>query len=87
MSASSGTLLWHYVDKWAEETPGSEALVFGDTRITWRECKDLVDKTAKALLAIGVEKGDRLSGVHHHLHGRFQGGGHLAGAFAEVYGG
>lgn len=50
--------LWHYVDKWASEKPGAEAVVFGDTRLTWAEVADAVDRTAKALLEIGVGRGD-----------------------------
>ena len=51
-------LLWHYVDKWAAEKPEAEAIVFGDTRMTWAQVADAVDRTAKALLEIGIGKGD-----------------------------
>jgi len=54
-------LTWHYVEKWAEKKPAVEALIFGDERLTWGDFKDRMDKTAKAYLEIGVEKGDRIA--------------------------
>jgi len=54
-------LTWHYVEKWAEKKPAVEALVFGDERLTWGDFKDRMDRTAKACLAIGVERGDRIA--------------------------
>lgn len=56
-------LLWHYVEKWAAEKPDHEALVFGERRISWREFKEQVDLAAKAFLALGVERGDRIAMV------------------------
>lgn len=57
------TLLWHYVAKWAEESPEAEALVFEDERITWAEFNDAVDRAARAFLAAGVRHGDRIAMV------------------------
>jgi acyl-CoA synthetase (AMP-forming)/AMP-acid ligase II len=57
------TLLWHYVEKWAAEKPDDEALVFGDERLTWRQFKEAMDRTAKAFLAAGVQPGDRIGMV------------------------
>ncbi|MCK9233484.1 MAG: acyl--CoA ligase [Syntrophales bacterium] len=54
-------LTWHYVEKWAQEKPGAEALVFGDERLSWKDFKDRMDRIARAYLAIGVEKGDRIA--------------------------
>jgi len=54
-------LTWHYVEKWAEKKPAVEALVFEDDRLTWGDFKDRMDKTARAYLEIGVEKGDRIA--------------------------
>ncbi|MBI5092458.1 MAG: AMP-binding protein [Candidatus Hydrogenedentes bacterium] len=51
-------LTWHYVEKWAAETPAREALVCGGERITWYEFKRRVDRAAKALLEAGVQRGD-----------------------------
>ncbi len=51
-------LLWHYVDKWSLERPDAEAIVFGARRMTWSQLADAVDRTARALLALGVEKGE-----------------------------
>ncbi len=54
-------LLWHYVDKWSLEKPDAEAIVFGATRMTWSQLADAVNRTARALLALGVEKGDSVA--------------------------
>jgi len=54
-------LLWHYVDRWAKQKPDDEAIVFGDERISWREFNIKVDRLAKGLLEIGIEKGDRIA--------------------------
>jgi acyl-CoA synthetase (AMP-forming)/AMP-acid ligase II len=52
---------WHYVEKWAVETPDAEALVFEIERINWRDFKLEMDRIALAFLAIGVQKGDRVA--------------------------
>jgi acyl-CoA synthetase (AMP-forming)/AMP-acid ligase II len=52
---------WHYVEKWAQETPDAEALVFGNERLTWKLFKAEMDRIAMAFLDIGVEKGDRVA--------------------------
>ncbi|MFM1920328.1 MAG: hypothetical protein RLZZ303_1962, partial [Candidatus Hydrogenedentota bacterium] len=61
--ASDMTLLWHYVEKWAERKPDAEALVFGEDRYSWRQFNDAVDRTARAFLDAGVQKGDRIAMV------------------------
>jgi len=61
MTGHDMTLLWHYVDRWAALKPDSEALVFGDTRLTWAQFKEQVDRTAKSFLELGVQKGDRIA--------------------------
>ncbi len=45
---------------WAHTTPETIACVSGDTRISYRELQEKVDRLAKALLAHGVKKGDRV---------------------------
>jgi acyl-CoA synthetase (AMP-forming)/AMP-acid ligase II len=50
-----------YPTWWAERTPTSEALVLGDRRLTWREFEAQVARCAKALIAAGVSKGDRVA--------------------------
>ena len=45
----------------AQVAPDAEALVFGDARITYAALADAIDALAKALLAAGVEKGDRVA--------------------------
>ena len=52
---------WHYVEKWAEQKPDAEAIVFEDQRITWGQFKDRMDRIARAYLEIGVERGDRVA--------------------------
>lgn len=63
MASHDMTLLWHYVDKWAAEKPEAKALVFEDERLSWAQFKEAVDRTAKAFLAAGVQKGDRIGMV------------------------
>jgi acyl-CoA synthetase (AMP-forming)/AMP-acid ligase II len=63
MSTDTMTRLWEYVKKWAERKPDQEALVFGDRRISWREFQVQVDRAAKAMLASGVQAGDRVGMV------------------------
>jgi len=63
MSITQPKLLWEYVSYWAERKPDAEALVFEDTRMSWAEFDAEVDKTAKAFLDAGVEKGDRIAMV------------------------
>lgn len=55
------TLLWQFVSHWAKERPGDEALVFEEERWTWAQFDDAVDRTARAFLAAGVERGDRIA--------------------------
>ena len=52
---------WHYVEKWAEEKPDAEAMVFEDQRVTWGEFRERVDQIACAFLEIGVERGERVA--------------------------
>ncbi len=54
-------LTWHYVEKWAAETPDAEALVFEETRLTWKNFKSQMDLAAKAFVEAGVKKGDRVA--------------------------
>ncbi|KAA3613862.1 MAG: long-chain fatty acid--CoA ligase [Calditrichaeota bacterium] len=52
---------WHYVEKWAKETPDAEALVSGNERLSWRDFKEEMDRVALAYLDIGVQRGDRIA--------------------------
>ena len=52
---------WHYVEKWAKETPAAVALVFGDERLSWQAFKAKMDCIARAFLDIGVQQGDRVA--------------------------
>ncbi len=50
-----------YVVHYAERTPGSEALVLDDRRVTYDELRKRVDNVARALVSAGVAKGDRVA--------------------------
>lgn len=52
---------WHYVEKWAVETPEAEALIFGEERLSWQAFKAEMDRIALAYLDVGVQKGDRVA--------------------------
>jgi len=52
---------WHYVEKWAEEKPDSEALVFEDRRMTWGQFKEQMDLISAAYFEVGIERGDRVA--------------------------
>ena len=50
-----------YVDKWASETPATEAIVFEEQRLTYAELARRVEDTAKAFLDAGLQHGDRVA--------------------------
>ena len=54
-------LIADYVAHHAKQTPTQEAVVFGDQRLTYAELETQICHCAKALLAQGVEKGDRVA--------------------------
>jgi len=54
-------LITDHLDRWATERPNQDFLVLGDTRLTYAEAKTLVDRVARALMAHGVDKGDRVA--------------------------
>jgi len=57
--ATIGQLL----DEITEKVPDQDAVVYVDRdyRLTWREFQDIVDKTAKGLMALGVKKGEKVA--------------------------
>lgn len=61
-TALIGATIGDYLDKIAAEHAGNEALVsvFENQRFTYRQFLDEVNRTACALMALGVEKGDRV---------------------------
>lgn len=63
MTENNLTLLWHYVDHWAAIKPDAEAIVFQERRLTWSDFQAEVDKAARAFLAAGVKRGDRIAMV------------------------
>lgn len=52
--------VFDYLDRWAEERPDAEALVFGESRVTYSQYLKEAERFAAGLLALGVEKGDRV---------------------------
>ncbi len=55
------TLLHHYLEKAADLHPEKEALTTGAARVTYAEFLDTSKNLARALLELGVEKGDRVA--------------------------
>ena len=49
------------VDEMAAATPNAEALVFHDERLDYADLKAQVDVFARALLAVGIQQGDRVA--------------------------
>ena len=58
---SPHTLISDYLDQYARQAPDREATVFGEQRLTYAELNNHVIRCAKALLARGIEKGDRVA--------------------------
>jgi len=50
-----------FVAMYAQRTPQAEAMVLGERRITYAELHRQVESVARALLAAGVRKGDRVA--------------------------
>ncbi len=55
--------IWQYLDYWASVDEKYLAMTFKDEVITYGEFKKNVDSLAKALLDMGVSKGDRIATV------------------------
>ena len=49
------------VDEMATARPGAEALVFRDERLDYADLKARVDEFARAFLAVGIRRGDRVA--------------------------
>ncbi len=52
----------------ARRFTGRAGLVFGDTRLTWTEVNERVNRLANALVARGVSAGDRVAILAHNSH-------------------
>lgn len=50
-----------YPEYWAGKTPEATAIAFGEERWTYPQLQQQIDRIARALLAAGVAKGDRVS--------------------------
>lgn len=49
------------IDKTAARYPDHEAIIFNEQRISYGELRERVNKLAKGLLALGVQKGDKVA--------------------------
>ena len=56
-----GARISDFLELWAERTPLAEALVAGDCRMSYHDLRISVDRLARAMLAAGVVKGDRIA--------------------------
>ena len=45
----------------ARYRPNHLAFVFEDQRLTWRELNQSINRLANALLALGIQKGDKVA--------------------------
>lgn len=50
-----------YLPRWAKAAPDRDAAILGDFRLTYAELDRRVDRLARALLAAGVRRGDRVA--------------------------
>ena len=57
------TTLGQILDETVERFPGQDAVVYADRdyRQTWREFSDTVDTVAKGLMALGVQRGEKVA--------------------------
>jgi acyl-CoA ligase (AMP-forming) (exosortase A-associated) len=53
-------LIWHHLSASARRTPEKEALIHGNTRLSYREVADQVDRIATGLQEAGLRRGDRV---------------------------
>lgn len=61
VSRPASRTLGGLVDEMAARSPAAEAVVFGDERLDYAGLKTRVDTVARALLATGVRRGDRVA--------------------------
>jgi fatty-acyl-CoA synthase len=53
-------VLGKYLEHWNQLFPDLEAVVFNDRRMTFQQLNETVDRFSKALISLGVRKGDRI---------------------------
>ncbi|MBN2025601.1 MAG: AMP-binding protein [Actinobacteria bacterium] len=53
-------LAFEYLEKWAKERPEREAVVYGDRRFTYADYEREVNRVARGLLKLGVQRGDKV---------------------------
>ena len=53
-------LLWQYLEHWASLFPNLPAIVFNERTISYGELNKMTDRFAKALISLGINKGDRV---------------------------
>lgn len=63
MNEAGITRIAEFVSHWSANTPDSEAIVSEGERLTYRVLNERVDECARALLARGVTRGDRVAAL------------------------
>ena len=61
MAGGAGITLGDLLDERARAHPGADAVIFRDERLTYGVLRARADDLARALLAVGVRKGDRVA--------------------------
>jgi fatty-acyl-CoA synthase len=63
MDATFERTLGQILDATADRYPGQDAVVYADRdyRLTWRQFREEVDRMAKGLMALGVQKGEKVA--------------------------
>lgn len=51
---------YDFLEYYARHTPDTEAIVFQNKRISYKDLKETVDSLARSLLAAGIKQGDRI---------------------------
>jgi acyl-CoA synthetase (AMP-forming)/AMP-acid ligase II len=54
-------LLGELIARNARKFPDKEAVIFGETRLTWREFNARINRLAHALMDMGIEKGEKVA--------------------------
>ncbi len=61
LNLSKQLVLGEALVRWAGKTPDKEAFVFKNTRLTYRQFNERVNRLAGSLITIGIKRGDNIS--------------------------
>jgi len=53
--------VYSFLDQTAARIPNRLAIIFGGMELTYSELKNLADRFAKALISLGIEKGEKIA--------------------------